>query len=101
MKCECNNKIWIIAAVCLIVGGLAGYYFSEQNNTEYVLKGAEFGCASAANAESGFCEFVSGGDYLEKATKSSGDVCPPCGCYGSGAPAGECCGNCVLRLIGD
>jgi hypothetical protein len=94
-----NNTVLIIGVACLIVGGVAGYYLSEQNQTDYVMKGAEFGCASAANAESGFCEFVSGGDYLAKKQQGA-DVCPPCGCD-PGAGAGSCCAHCVLKMIGD
>lgn len=93
-----NNEVLLIGVACLVVGGLAGYYWSEQNKTDYVLKGAEFGCASAADSESGFCEFVSGGDYLEKAQQGA-DICPPCGCFGTGAKAGACCANCVIEMI--
>jgi hypothetical protein len=87
----------LIGVACLVVGGVAGYYWSEQSKTDYVLKGAEFGCASALDAESGFCGFVSGGDYLEKAQQGA-DICPPCGCS-PGKGAGACCANCIIGLI--
>ena len=94
-----NNEVMLIGVACLIVGGAAGYLLSEQNKTDYIMKGVEFGCNSAVNPDSQICEYavVASEEFLQK-KEQAGDVCPPCGCS-PGEGAGTCCANCIIAMI--
>ena len=74
-KCECNCKMMLVgvAIACLVIGGIAGYWYSGQSIRDYTIKAVTVGCVEgcASNADPGACtqacyDSIKGGDYLPK-----------------------------------
>jgi len=80
-KCECNCKMMLvgIAIACLIIGGLAGYWYASSNSNYYLAKGAQLGCVTACNDDDACIQekcvgitpaTIGNGDYLQKRPNS-------------------------------